>query len=152
MFCGCVVWTFVESSSWFYSCYIWWMCCLNVCRVQFLVYPCYIWWMCCLNFCTVQFLVLLLLCLVDVLSKLLLGPVPGFTPVIFGECVVCTFIGSSSSFYSHYIWRMCFLIFVGSSSSSFSRYIWWICCLNFYRVQFLVLLPLYLVDVFSERL
>jgi hypothetical protein len=37
MFGGCAVWTFIGSSSWFYSHYIWWMCCLNFCRVQFLV-------------------------------------------------------------------------------------------------------------------
>jgi hypothetical protein len=42
--------------------------------------------------------------------------------------------------------------FVGSSSWSYSRYIWWMCCLNFCRVQFLVLLPLYLVNVLSEPL
>ena len=106
----CVVWTFIGSSSWSNFRYIWWMCCLNFHRVQFLV--------------------LLQLYLVDVLSELLLGPVPGFTPVIIGGCVVWTFIGSSS-------W------------SNF-RYIWWMCCLNFCRVQFLVLLPLYFVDVLSE--
>jgi hypothetical protein len=57
--------------------------------------------MCCLNVCWVQFLVLLPLYLVDVLSELVLGPVPGFiliifggygpvpclTPVLFGGCV-----------------------------------------------------------------
>jgi hypothetical protein len=57
--------------------------------------------MCCLNFYRVQFLVLLPLYLVDVLSELVLGPVPGFiliifggygpvpglTPVLFGGCV-----------------------------------------------------------------
>jgi hypothetical protein len=107
MFGGCVVWTFVGSSSWSYSRYVWWMCCLNFCRVQFLV--------------------LLPLYLVDVLSEPLKGPVPGLTPAMFSGCVVWTFVGSSSWFYSHYIW--------------------WMCCLNFYWVQFLVLLPLYLMDV-----
>ena len=87
----------------------------------------------CLNFCRVQFLVLLLLCLVDVLSEPLLGPVPGFTPVIFGECVVCTLIGSSSSL----VLLPLYLVDVFSD----------LC-----RVQFLVFLPLYLVDVLSELL
>jgi hypothetical protein len=36
--------------------------------------------------------------MVDVLSELFLGSLPGFTPVIFGGCVVWTFIGSSSWF------------------------------------------------------
>jgi hypothetical protein len=40
------------------------------------------------DLCRVQFLVFLPLYLVDVLSELLLGPVPGFTPVIIGGCVV----------------------------------------------------------------
>jgi len=110
IFGGCVVWTFVGSSSWFYSSYIWCMCCLN--------------------FCWIQFLVLLPWYLADVLSDLLLGPVPGFTPTIFGVCVVWTFVGYST-------W-------------SYSRYIWWMCCLNFCRVQFLVRLPLYSVNVLSE--
>ena len=108
----CVVWTFVVSSSWFYSCYIW---CMR-----------------CLNFYWVQFLVSLLLYLVDVFSELLYCTVPGLTLVIFGECVVWTFVGSSS-------W-------------SYSRYILWMWCLNFVRVQFRILFPLYLVDVLSELL
>ena len=146
----------------------------------------YIWLMCCLKFCRVQFVVLLPLYLAYVLSELLKGPVPGFTHVIFGGCVVWTFVGSSSWFYSCYIWWIwssswsysvlfggcVFWIFVGSSSwfyfvifsvcvvwtliwsSSwiYSHYIWWMCCLNFYRVQFLVLLPLCLVDALSELL
>ena len=38
--------------------------------------------------CRVQFVVLLPLYLAYVLSELLKGPVPGFTHVIFGGCVV----------------------------------------------------------------
>jgi hypothetical protein len=234
MFVGCVVWTYVVSSSWFYSCYIWCMCCLNFYWVQFLVllllylvyvlsallycpvpgltpvmfgecvvwtfvgssswsYSHYILWMWCLNFVRVQFLILFPLYLVDVLSELLYCPVPGLTLVIFGECVVWTFIGSSSWFYSCYIWWMCCLHFcrghflvllliylvdvlseilygplpgltpiifggcvvstlIGSSSWFYSRYIRWMGCLKFYRIQFLVLLLLYLVDVLSELL
>jgi hypothetical protein len=173
MFGECVVWTFVGSSSWSYSHYILWMWCLNFVRVQFLIlfplylvdvlsellycpvpgltlvifgecvvwtfigssswfYSCYIWWMCCLHFCRGHFLVLLLIYLVDVLSEILYGPLPGLTPIIFGGCVVSTLIGSSSWFYS--------------------RYIRWMGCLKLYRVQFLVLLLLSLVDVLSERL
>jgi hypothetical protein len=41
-----------------------------------------------LNFIRVQFLVLLPLYLVDVLSELLLGPVPGLTLAMFGGCAV----------------------------------------------------------------
>ena len=84
----------------------------------------------CLNFYRVQFLVLLLLYLVDVLSELLLGPVPGFIPVLFGRYVFGTFVGSNSWLYSRSIWLMCWL--------------------NLCRVQFLVLLQLYLMDVLSE--
>ena len=118
----------------------------------------------------VRFLVLLPLYLVDVLSERLYGPVPGFTLVTFVGCIVWTFIGSTSWFYSCYIWWMCclnfegssswffldifggyvFWTFVGSSSWFYCFYIWWMCCLNVCRVQFVVFLPLYLVYVLSE--
>ena len=126
IFGGCVVWTCVGSSSWFYSHYIWWIWSGS------LSYSRSIWWMCFLNFSRVQFVVLLPLWLVYVLSERLKSPVLGLPPVIFGWCVVWTFVWACSWFYS--------------------RYIWWMYCLNFYRVHFLVLLLLYLVDVLSERL
>jgi len=132
LFGVCVVWTFLGSSSLSNSRYIRWMFCLNFCRIQFLILlPLYLVDVLS-ELCRVQFLVLLLLYLVYVLSELLWEPFCGFTPVIFGVCVVWTFIGSSSWFYSHFIW--------------------WMCCLNFCWVQFLVLLPLYLVDVLYELL
>ena len=104
----------------------------------------------CLNFYLVQFLVLFLIYLVDVLSQILLGPVRGLTPVIFGVCVVWTFVVSSSWFYSCYIWCMCCLKFVGSCSWSYSCYIWLMYCLNLYVVQLLILFPIYLVYVLSQ--
>ena len=115
---GCVVWTFIGSSSWSNFRYIWWMCCLNFCRVQFLV--------------------LLPLYFVDVLSELLWGPVPGLTPVIFGGCVFWTFIGSNSCLTPFIFGGCVVLTYVVSSSWFYSCYIWCMCCLHFCIVQFLV--------------
>jgi hypothetical protein len=117
MFGGCVVWTFVGSSSWFYSRYVWWMCCLNFCRKVQTTHP-----------------------------SNIMGVKPGTGPYKSSDSTSTKHSGSKTRNWTLQKFRQV------SSSWSYSNYIWWICCLNFIRVQFLVLLPLYLVDVLSELL
>jgi hypothetical protein len=132
------------SSCWSCSQSIWFMFCLNYVGSSWWSYSRYIWCMCCLNFYWVRFLVLLPIYLVDVLSKLVLGPVPGFILIIFGGCGPVSGL-TSAIFGWCVVWT-----FVWSSSWFYSRYICWMYCLNFYRVHLLVLLLLYLVDVLFE--